>query len=260
MPSPSLSENPMPLIVFSRTGRPVPPDVTAAEQRVLDRLTAGVGASVWVTPELLDLPDQDPFWEQLTGENQPFVVLSRLHPRAVRALLAERGVLPEADERFLGAFRLQAETSSEDLLGAIPGLLPSGQGGPVVRLDTRPLRKRWYPLLDRERCTRCGQCYEFCVFGVFERTDAGDVIAVRPDNCKPGCPACARVCPAGAVIFPDCLDDALIAGAAGPVRPPESASAVSCACACSACDPSTAQGDADELDGLIAALDALDAP
>jgi len=254
-----MHDNPGPLILFSKTGRSIPADAATAEEKVLDRLISGVGASVWVTPELLDLPDQDPFWEQLTGADQPFAVISRLHPRAVRALLVERNVLPEAEKRFLGAYRLQADTAPEVLIEAIPGIVPVGQGGAVVRTDARHLRKRWYPLIDRERCTRCGQCHEFCVFGVFERTAAGEVIIVRPDNCKPGCPACARVCPAGAVIFPDCPDDDLIAGADGPVRAAEPASAVSCACACtcSARDRSTAQDVAD-LDDLIAALDALD--
>ncbi len=29
----------------------------------------------------------------------------------------------------------------------------------------------WYPVIDRERCTHCGQCADFCLFGVFEKSD-----------------------------------------------------------------------------------------
>ena len=60
----------------------------------------------------------------------------------------------------------------------------------------------WYPVIDRERCTACGKCFNFCLFGVYEK-DANNQIVVRnPEKCKPECPACARVCPQGAVIFP----------------------------------------------------------
>ena len=59
----------------------------------------------------------------------------------------------------------------------------------------------WYPVLDYERCVNCGKCHDFCLFGVYSIED-GKVKVAQPQNCKNNCPACSRVCPAEAVIFP----------------------------------------------------------
>lgn len=59
----------------------------------------------------------------------------------------------------------------------------------------------WYPLIDYSRCTDCGQCADFCLFGVYEKT-GHQVNVVNPRECKNNCPACARICPATAIIFP----------------------------------------------------------
>lgn len=56
-------------------------------------------------------------------------------------------------------------------------------------------------MIDRERCTSCRQCLEFCLFGVYGFED-GRVEVRQPRNCKPHCPACARICPHAAIIFP----------------------------------------------------------
>ncbi len=66
----------------------------------------------------------------------------------------------------------------------------------------------WYPVIDRTRCTGCGTCYDYCLFSVYDKTAtgaaAGRVRVTAPLNCKTGCPACARLCPEGALIFPFC--------------------------------------------------------
>jgi NAD-dependent dihydropyrimidine dehydrogenase PreA subunit len=60
----------------------------------------------------------------------------------------------------------------------------------------------WFPVIDYDRCTTCRQCLEFCLFDVYERDSAGRVRVARPANCKTNCPACARVCPEAAILFP----------------------------------------------------------
>ena len=46
------------------------------------------------------------------------------------------------------------------------------------------------------------QCLSFCLFGVYG-VDAGQKIQVQNnDNCKTNCPACSRVCPEAAIMFP----------------------------------------------------------
>ena len=60
----------------------------------------------------------------------------------------------------------------------------------------------WFPVIDYERCTDCKQCLNFCLFGVFAVDSEGKIRVVKPENCKTNCPACARVCPRVAIIFP----------------------------------------------------------
>jgi len=60
----------------------------------------------------------------------------------------------------------------------------------------------WFPVIDRERCINCGKCLDFCLFGVYDFNAEKQVCVVNPANCKNNCPACARVCPRQAVIFP----------------------------------------------------------
>jgi hypothetical protein len=72
---------------------------------------------------------------------------------------------------------------------------------PLARfLDPTP--RRWHPVIDYSRCTNCMECIDFCLFGVYG-VDGGERILVdQPDNCKKGCPACSRVCPEHAILFP----------------------------------------------------------
>lgn len=75
-----------------------------------------------------------------------------------------------------------------------------------------PLRPRWYPVVDYSRCRNCLHCLNFCLFGVYQLDGAGRLWVKMPDACRDGCPACARLCPTGAIIFP-MYADPLIAGA-----------------------------------------------
>lgn len=59
----------------------------------------------------------------------------------------------------------------------------------------------WYPVLDKTRCIECGKCHDFCLFGVYTVADKR-VRVVKPQHCKNNCPACARMCPSKAIIFP----------------------------------------------------------
>ncbi len=69
----------------------------------------------------------------------------------------------------------------------------------------------WYPVIDPLRCTNCGQCADFCLFGVYEKSDSFPRV-VHPQECKNNCPACARICPSTAIIFPKYKDGGAIGG------------------------------------------------
>ncbi len=72
--------------------------------------------------------------------------------------------------------------------------------------------RRWYPVIDYSRCTNCMECLDFCLFGVYGVDDLERLNVENQDNCKKGCPACSRVCPEQAIMFPDYKTPA-IAGA-----------------------------------------------
>lgn len=59
----------------------------------------------------------------------------------------------------------------------------------------------WYPVIDKTRCTECGKCHDFCLFGVYS-VENRKIRVAQPQHCKNNCPACARMCPTKAIIFP----------------------------------------------------------
>ncbi len=72
--------------------------------------------------------------------------------------------------------------------------------------------RRWYPVIDYSRCTNCLECLDFCLFGVYGVDSMDRLLVENQDSCKKGCPACSRVCPEQAIMFPE-YKTAAIAGA-----------------------------------------------
>jgi len=82
-------------------------------------------------------------------------------------------------------------TAARDELGA--GLNDPGAQGAW---------KPWFPVIDYDRCTNCMQCLSFCLFDVYGVDDDKQIQVQNNDNCKTNCPACSRVCPEVAIMFP----------------------------------------------------------
>lgn len=62
--------------------------------------------------------------------------------------------------------------------------------------------KPWFPVIDPARCTNCMQCLSFCLFDVYGVSADHTLTVENPANCKVNCPACSRVCPDVAIMFP----------------------------------------------------------
>src|SRR5262245_8416353 len=77
--------------------------------------------------------------------------------------------------------------------------------------------RRWYPVIDYSRCTNCLECLEFCLFGVYGVDTLERILVETQDNCKRGCPACSRVCPEQAIMFPDYKSPAIAGAPVGAV-------------------------------------------
>ena len=76
----------------------------------------------------------------------------------------------------------------------------------TVRAEVNAVRqgewKPWFPVIDYDRCTNCMQCLSFCLFGVYGVDEQHRIQVQNNDNCKTNCPACSRVCPEAAIMFP----------------------------------------------------------
>jgi Pyruvate/2-oxoacid:ferredoxin oxidoreductase delta subunit len=98
----------------------------------------------------------------------------------------------------------QVRIESRDLTGlsqdAVAQVVESvrAQVGAVQPTDWKP----WFPVIDYDRCTNCMQCLSFCLFGVYGVDSERRIQAQNHDNCKTNCPACSRVCPEAAIMFP----------------------------------------------------------
>lgn len=231
-------------VVLSRDRNPGPRQ-TAMEQALLAGLEDRAASRVLVVPHLYDLAPEGPTVQALRAVEGDLIVLAWLYPRSVywvleanqiRGRLGHTSSLAEiepADEKGGGAagsdspertiwcfdLRLSDEPDAylrqvdEVLVRAQPWGVERTAGEPngKVRVLEEATRPRWYPVVDQDRCTGCMECVNFCLFGVYGFEPDGKISVEEPDACRPGCPACARICPAGAIMFPQ-HKDAAIAG------------------------------------------------
>ena len=110
--------------------------------------------------------------------------------------------------------RIHAENAVQ--IVGLGGSAPASNGAssnalPVVAAAAEPVEpvrieetdgRRWYPVIDYSRCTNCMECIDFCLFGVYGVDRIDTILVEQPDNCRKGCPACSRVCPENAIMFP----------------------------------------------------------
>jgi hypothetical protein len=225
------------------------------EAALLEQLgRAGVRAIV--VPHLYYLSPAHPAAVRLAEISGPVLVAAWLKPRAARWVLAALGCPSEDVVALNLADGKTPEACAEVLCDAVfarPGKTGRGThnlAGTVAGHEetAAPVGPRWYPVIDYDRCGNCKQCVDFCLFGVYAVDDGGAVRVRQPDNCKDGCPACSRVCPASAIMFPHYADEATISGGDGLLARQDKPS-----------DPgAAAAGPRDELDAMIDELDALD--
>ncbi|MGE5558312.1 MAG: ferredoxin family protein [Bacillota bacterium] len=62
----------------------------------------------------------------------------------------------------------------------------------------------WFPTVDKDKCTGCQTCFNFCSHKTYAWDDKGNVAVVaNPFNCVVGCTGCESQCPTGAISFPN---------------------------------------------------------
>ena len=221
------------IIVFSR---PRAAQALPAFRKLVDHIVSAVsGVPVVVIPHLYDLVPGGPVLQRLQRLASDMILLAPLFPRAAQLVLRANGLnyrLAEGDgdsatDTTFGSHRLWAfdyrEYLTPDILkqsvmalvseiraeedAELPSLAEQPEN-PIWEID-EPVQPRWYPVIDEDRCTLCYECLNFCLFGVYDVREDGHVFTAQPDACRPGCPACARVCPSEAIIFPLYPDPAI---------------------------------------------------
>jgi Pyruvate/2-oxoacid:ferredoxin oxidoreductase delta subunit len=153
---------------------------------------------------------RDPALGRLVGRGGLRIIACR--PRAVRWMMKWAGApLPGAGAEVLD---LRADSPEAILRAVLAGRREAARGprrAPSVEalladLEAAPEREGawvpWFPVIDYGRCKACKQCLNFCLFGTYSLDEGGQVRVTSPEKCKTNCPACARVCPELAIVFP----------------------------------------------------------
>ncbi len=211
-------------------------------QAMLKSLSARADAEIFLTPYLVDLSPHGPAVRRLESLHGHIIAIAPLRARAIHWLLAANGLegpfvelraSGNAEDSHIQLFRRAAKSKANRAVccldlrdgGAIEACTVcldeiARQAG--KRSDDRrspqspqPYRieeetsQRWYPVVDRDCCRNCLECLNFCLFGVYGLDENGLLTVEQPDACRPGCPACSRVCPHHAIMFPEHSDPAV---------------------------------------------------
>jgi len=114
------------------------------------------------------------------------------------------GLFPEQRAPELEDLAGQVKIEARDITGLdAPGVLALVEEARGERTMNQPgVWKPWFPVIDYSRCTNCMQCLSFCLFDVYGVSKDNKIQVQNNDNCKTNCPACSRVCPEVAIMFP----------------------------------------------------------
>lgn len=134
-------------------------------------------------------------------------------PRAVRWLFHAAG-MPLAEER-VRFFNMRTQSPDEiieelmkddgsRMIEDKSALSASNHPSSIIHQQSAWVP--WFPVIDYGRCVNCKQCLNFCLFGVYGQSAEDRVEVHKPSGCKTNCPACARMCPQQAIIFPKYAD------------------------------------------------------
>jgi ferredoxin len=148
--------------------------------------------------------------EQLSsiGKEYDHKIVIACYPRTIKYLFKQNNI-DFGRYEVLNFRGMQAE----QMIEALAQRFEQAAGKASHRILVSQLKvPPWYPVIDDERCTLCGQCARFCLFGVY-KFDKKHLSVINPLACKNNCPACGRICPEAALIFPRLPESSVLSGA-----------------------------------------------
>jgi len=176
-------------------------DVIAQDVKdeVVSRLSDS-GLTLEIVPDLCELSARkDELLKDIARDEDIRIVAC--YPRTVRWLFHAAGAPLPVNRVQIFNMRVQ---SADSIVSALACQTRPGRSAErkEVQIDKTGQWIPWFPVIDYERCKGCQQCLEFCLFGVYSLSSEGRVEVRNPQKCKTNCPACARICPETAIIFP----------------------------------------------------------
>jgi NAD-dependent dihydropyrimidine dehydrogenase PreA subunit len=184
--------------------RVIPPATKAAVRAHIDNS----GTAVTCVPDLCELSARrDPQLKAL-ADGRPVLIVA-CYERAVRGLFEAAGApLPESGVRVANMRADSVDAITARIASTVtepPDALATESADPETAGNVRSTPenwKPWFPVIDYSRCTNCMQCLSFCLFDVYGVSSDRKIQVQNPSNCKTECPACSRVCPEVAIMFP----------------------------------------------------------
>ncbi len=171
-------------------------------------LFEGNGASAWESSDRLSvtssLLDQGFSVMRVTEAAQASVFTDVSSEAQVIVLGRFEGGTPEISDAT-GELKIETrDTSGLDAAAIVSlvGEVRTGLSADLNQPGQTGAWKPWFPVIDYDRCTNCMQCLSFCLFDVYGVDEEKRIQVQNNDNCKTNCPACSRVCPEVAIMFP----------------------------------------------------------
>jgi heterodisulfide reductase subunit A-like polyferredoxin len=142
------------------------------------------------------------------GSEYEHKIILACYPRAVENMLKQAGL--DMNQTNILNFK---ELTPEDIISQLHTRFQITEGKALYQEEVTDLDvPAWFPVIDESRCTLCGKCARFCLFGVYT-FDKKSLKVINPLACKNNCPACGRTCPASAIMFPRLDENTALAGA-----------------------------------------------
>lgn len=223
-------------VVLSRVPAEEQSESLRAQHDALEAALGAAGIAFRAVDSVYDQYEDDADVTALRAHAGDLVFLGWHFPRATKWILARQGLEVNGATRKLHCIDAReqkaeqvvvkvrdilkgtasAEVASLKKEAPADGLTPRQRGelaeAALPNPENAELSARWYPVVDYDACTNCMECLDFCLFGVYGVDHAGTLRVVQQDECRTDCPACSRVCPVGAIVFPKYKTNRSIAG------------------------------------------------